>query len=67
MTERIYFPEGNVSNHQECLLLKKLKFAGTGDELEKALIMALKYVKAKRKYPRGSIRYLGDNVTNDTG
>ena len=67
MTERIHFPEGTVGKHQECLLLKKLEFAGTGDELEKALRMAIKHVKAQRKYPRGSIRYLGDNITNDTG
>ena len=67
MGERIHFPEGSVGKHQECFLLEKLKFPGTGDELENTLGMAIKYVKAKRKYPRGSIRYLGAKHPLDSG
>jgi len=67
MTERIYFPEGSIGKHQESLLIKKLDFTGTGDELEEILKKAIKHVAAKRKYSRGSIRHPGANTPNDTG
>ena len=67
LTDKIDFKGKSIGEHQECLLIKELEFTGTGDELEKVLKMAIKYVKKQRKHTRGSIRYIRDNLPNDSG
>ena len=66
---KIKFKEGSIGAYQEAVILKKLGFDGTGDELEQYLKTRIKTLDAQRKTNNinRTVRHPGTDDQVDSG